>query len=284
MRHVRLPSAGAGVALMLVVVAACGTAPDGGSTTVEPSRDVDGQTSQQQPNSGTSTDEDSSVDGGGGVGSPLRVPLPIAQISGLPLSDGLPRLQENVVAACGGTLCREIVTVGQRTELAEGETCDIVDSVDGQLEEDGQLFVDVEPGEPIRVVVNVRCEDDSTPPEAGGGIGSPLRIPLPLDELRGRDFASGLADLQLGIASACGGEQCVTVQKTGERTELTEGEACDTVSFVEGAQSDPDTFEPFVQVEEGGTVTVVVNVRCEDDDTPPGGETPDGSTQSDGSP
>jgi hypothetical protein len=93
-------------------------------------------------------------------------------------------------------------------------------------------------------------------------IGSPLRIPLPLDELQGRDFVSGSSDLRAGIARECGGTQCVSVTKVGESTVLPEGADCDTILFVQDA--DPDTSPPFVDVARGGTITVVVNVRCED--------------------
>ncbi|MFI8595406.1 hypothetical protein ACIGCK_13375 [Microbacterium sp. NPDC078428] len=105
--------------------------------------------------------------------------------------------------------------------------------------------------------------------DSGGiAVGSPLRIPLPTDRLQGRAYESGLADLRAGIAAACGGDQCVTVQKKGESTELEEGATCDTILFVEGAEADPATSDPYVDTTAGGTVTIVVNVRCEDAPSP----------------
>jgi len=114
----------------------------------------------------------------------------------------------------------------------------------------------------------IRPPDDPPPAQAEDpaphAVVSPLRIPLPTDELMGRGYASGLEDLQRGIAFACGGTSCVTVIKVGESLQLEPGQTCDTVRRVQGAGRDPDTHLPFVDTPVGGTIVVVVNVRCED--------------------
>ena len=95
-------------------------------------------------------------------------------------------------------------------------------------------------------------------------IVSPLRIPLPTDELMGRPYPSGLEDLKTGIGFACGGTQCVSVLKVGESLVLESDQSCDTIRRVQGAGRDAETHRPFVDVPSGGTIVVVVNVRCED--------------------
>ncbi|MFF2276169.1 hypothetical protein [Agromyces sp. NPDC058126] len=94
---------------------------------------------------------------------------------------------------------------------------------------------------------------------------------MPTDELMGMNFASGLADLQSGISSACGGAQCVSVTKVGLSLELEDGTVCDTIREVEGSVLNPPPESgAYVDVPAGGNIVVFVNVRCED--LPPGDE------------
>lgn len=209
------------------------------------------------------------------VGSPLRIPLPTDELSGRNFASGEADLKIGIAFACGGTQCVSVKKVGESTQLAAGEECDKVRRVDGFLKDPDPPYapyVIVASGGTISVVVNVRCEDLPSPPS----VGSPLRIPLPTDALSGRNYAKGLTDLQAEIAEACGGTQCVAVKKTGASTQLEAGETCDTISGVEGVLADPETGVPFVTAVSGGTVTVVVNVRCEDVPTssPPHDESP----------
>jgi len=95
-------------------------------------------------------------------------------------------------------------------------------------------------------------------------IASPLRIPLPTDQLQGDVYASGLPRLKAKIAGACGGSQCVSVAKVGEGSALEVGQLCDTILRVEDKDFDEKANEAFVKVLPGGTITIVVNVRCED--------------------
>jgi hypothetical protein len=101
-----------------------------------------------------------------------------------------------------------------------------------------------------------------------GAIGSPLRIPLPTDELGGFVFADRIGDVQQAIAFVCGGAQCVSVARVGLSTSLDEGESCDTIRQIQGVQKDPPEFLPYVLIAPGGTLTLVVNVRCEDVPSP----------------
>lgn len=119
--------------------------------------------------------------------------------------------------------------------------------------------------------------------EAGGGgaVPSPLTIPLPTDELRGQPFDAGAALLRERIAFACGGTACVDLVKVGERSEPGPGEVCDVITEVRGTRLIDVDGEPrpVVDAVEGGTITVVVGVRCED--VPEGWPTADGAPTDD---
>jgi len=106
-------------------------------------------------------------------------------------------------------------------------------------------------------------------------IASPLRIPLPTDQLQGDVYSSGLPRLKVKIARACGGFQCVSVAKVGDSTALEPGQICDTIVDVRDKVFDATVNRAIVSVRPGGTITIVVNARCED--VPPGSPPPETS-------
>lgn len=275
----------------LLVLSACGAAPD---STV-----VDGSTATQVTTSTTDSEETSTTDtdgtdsttaeGGGQTGtdtdggstdedgpevvtSPLRVPLPINQLGGLPVEGGLEEVRTAIVEACGGQECITIVTVPEEPEPTDpGLDCkEFIRRARGMVldpEDNFNPYVEVERGGSIVIDTYFGCReaDDSDV------VTSPLRIPLPIDELMGREYSSGLADLLGGIAFACGGEQCVSVEKVSDGSGIDDDgwDRCDTITEVVGTQLEdvPDeagNFRPYVEVERGGTITVLVNAFCED--------------------
>lgn len=91
---------------------------------------------------------------------------------------------------------------------------------------------------------------------------SPLRIPLPTDELFGRPTDSAVADLTAAIGTACGGSQCISIVTSLDETD--DGWPCGSVRRIEGVQRE-DTAEgtlSFVEVERGGTITLVLSGPC----------------------
>jgi hypothetical protein len=205
--------------------------------------------------------------------SPVRIPLPINTISGHDFASRRGDLEARIRQACGGELCVRMRKVGTASTLEEGDRCDIIDTVDDVIDSD-RPYVEIERGGELTVLVNVRCEDLPSP-EGGaqGGVaaGAPLRIPLPLDELLGRDFDSGIQDLRDNIDEACGGAPCVQIVRVDGEAE---GFPCGTIFEVRGRQfaADPDEeglARPYVEVARGGSITLLVQSQCEETDASP---------------
>lgn len=130
-------------------------------------------------------------------------------------------------------------------------------------------------GDPGRSPNATRTTDAREAPGAPVGPGpqqgrpSPVRVPLPLDELQGRVFASGLADLRIGIARACGGNQCVSVVRSADSGPDGDERPCDTIVKVAGALRTADG-QPFVDTVRGSRITVLVNLDCSEVPGSPG--------------
>jgi hypothetical protein len=205
--------------------------------------------------------------------SPVRIPLPINTISGHDFASRRGDLEARIRQACEGELCVRMRKVGTASTLEEGDRCDIIDTVDGVIDSNPP-YVEIERGGELTVLVNVRCEDLPSPAGgAQGGVaaGAPLRIPLPLDELLGRDFDSGIQDLRDNIDEACGGTPCVQIVRVDGEAE---GFPCGTIFEVRGRQfaADPDEEgldRPYVEVARGGSITLLVQSQCEETDASP---------------
>jgi hypothetical protein len=101
-------------------------------------------------------------------------------------------------------------------------------------------------------------------------VASPVKIPLPLDQLAGRPYTgNGEEDLRRGISTGCGGSQCVSITRVrADRPDLD----CDTIARVVGIEyrySDEDGEETWVMAERGGTVAVEVTDPCPEQSATP---------------
>lgn len=122
---------------------------------------------------------------------------------------------------------------------------------------------------PVRPVEE-EDRDDGAPGAPVGPAGeeealpSPVRIPLPADELMGSVVADRRAQLEEEITTACGGDRCIGITTVGAGEPDDGSEPCDTVREVEGVSYVGDELAPYVEVPRGGAMVLVVNVRCED--------------------
>ena len=108
-------------------------------------------------------------------------------------------------------------------------------------------------------------------PEAAG---SPLRIPLPTDELLGRLLPDAEAQLKGLIADACGGDQCISLRIEPQGSmDPTGRTGCATrVVRVPDIVTDFETGQRVLYVARGGVITLVVELRCDPSaETEPGG-------------
>lgn len=98
----------------------------------------------------------------------------------------------------------------------------------------------------------------------GGGLGSPIHIPIPSDNLTGNDYSFGKPRIEENIRKACGNnELCVTVEmKVDDDSSNDAHEPCEDVSGVEGYRYAEHSSDKYVEVERGGSVKIVVNVAC----------------------
>ncbi|GIF73042.1 hypothetical protein [Asanoa siamensis] len=112
-----------------------------------------------------------------------------------------------------------------------------------------------------------------------GAAGSPLRIPLPTDELLGRELSDAQRQLRQLIAAACGGDQCISLAVTADGSLDPDGRTgCTThVRNVPGTTAE-DTGQgwsiPVLYVPRGGTITLVVELWCDEVPSPGPSEVP----------
>jgi hypothetical protein len=106
-----------------------------------------------------------------------------------------------------------------------------------------------------------------------GGLSSPIRIPLPTNQVSGMRFAEAKSSLEAKIAEACGGNQCVGIVRVNDDYAGNDTrEECDVIDRVRGGESD------VVEVARGGDLVLEVRIRCED----VGGTGTDGTDGTDG--
>lgn len=117
-----------------------------------------------------------------------------------------------------------------------------------------------------------------SPSSGGGGIGSPagqngkgpvlaspVRVPLPTNEISGHTVDEAVQLLREKIAIACGGDQCVSIVAADDEDPSNDGDRpCDTVDSAKDTISDgpDDAGAGFVVVPRSGTIVLLVNVRC----------------------
>lgn len=98
--------------------------------------------------------------------------------------------------------------------------------------------------------------EETTPP---GSAASPLRIPLPVDELLGRPLPAARSQLQAVIREVCDGTPCISVTVVDESgLPPTDPEECLQVQRVIGIVR-PSEGAPFVDAVRGGTIVLLVN-------------------------
>ena len=101
-------------------------------------------------------------------------------------------------------------------------------------------------------------------PGLGAALPSPIKVPLPTNEVTGRKFEEAVELLRKPIATACGAGQCVTVRRqldTNFDAPLTTT-TCDVVTSVVGAEGVGAT--QTVGVERGGSLLLGVSPDCSD--------------------
>jgi hypothetical protein len=115
---------------------------------------------------------------------------------------------------------------------------------------------------------------NSQDPEAAG---SPLRIPLPADELTDNTTYQQARDyLEPRIAAVCGGDQCIRIVPQGSLTPDDGRTGC--VPYVTDVVDDVwEDDIPVLYVPRGGVITLVVELTCQDN----GGSTSEETTTSD---
>lgn len=97
--------------------------------------------------------------------------------------------------------------------------------------------------------------EETTP---SGSVASPLRIPLPVDELMGRPLPSSRSQLQAVIREVCGGAPCIGVTVVDESgLPPIDPEECLRVQRVVGIVR-PSEGAPFVDAVRGGTIVLLV--------------------------
>jgi hypothetical protein len=106
--------------------------------------------------------------------------------------------------------------------------------------------------------------------------GSPLRIPLPVDELLGRELSNAEAQLEGLIADACGGDQCISLRTEPRGSLDPDGRSgCAThVVRVPGTvweDSGEGWSLPVLYIPRGGVISLVVELWCDEGaETEPG--------------
>ena len=99
--------------------------------------------------------------------------------------------------------------------------------------------------------------------------GSPLRVPLPTDELMGRPLSDAEPEMKGLIAEACGGSQCITlsIEPQGSLDPDGRNNCVTYVVSVPGTvaeEVDDVSSVPVLYVPRGGTITLVVDLTCDE--------------------
>jgi hypothetical protein len=113
----------------------------------------------------------------------------------------------------------------------------------------------------VAVLLLSACDAPTTrPPDSRrGASASPVRIPLPTNEVSGVRFADAESGLEARIAEACGGDQCVGIVRVNDDHAGNDTrEECDVIDRVR------DGATGVVEVDRGGDLVLVVRIRCED--------------------
>ena len=157
---------------------------------------------------------------------------------------------------------QDVPANGSRSALSEGGTVDR-GPVSGGNTLDTQPEPKNAPGSPV------------------GGSGdkpalpSPIRVPLPTQNVSGAKFEIAVDRLREPITQACGGQGCITVGRVVDSdfdTTQLDTNSCDTVRSVVGAEG---VFpEQTATVERGGTLQLLVAPSCDSLPPPPAGGAP----------
>jgi hypothetical protein len=123
--------------------------------------------------------------------------------------------------------------------------------------------------DPASSVGRSKPEDAAGSPVGKPGVGtalpSPIKVPLPTNEVIGKRFDEAVALLRGPIAAACGNGQCVTVKRIAnpdfDPVQLTEF-TCDRVTTVVDAEGVGET--QTVSVERGGSLVLAFAPPCTD--------------------
>jgi hypothetical protein len=100
--------------------------------------------------------------GGGGVGSPLRIPLPTNELNGELLAKAKKELTKRIKKACKGSLCIRITTVPSGSLESNGRNCKVrVSEVPNTRWEGKYPVLYVERGGTIKLIVSLECENES---------------------------------------------------------------------------------------------------------------------------
>lgn len=112
-------------------------------------------------------------------------------------------------------------------------------------------------------------ENPPAPPRRPQAPGSPLRIPLPADSLMGRLLSDAERQVKGLISEACGGSHCIDLEIEPRGSLDPAGRSgCETrVVSVPGSRSeevDGGWSIPVLYVPSGGTITLVVQLSCDE--------------------
>jgi hypothetical protein len=104
---------------------------------------------------------------------------------------------------------------------------------------------------------------------------SPIRVPLPTQDVSGEKFEIAVDRLREPIKQACGGQGCITVERVVDSdfdTTLLDAKSCDTVRSVVGAEGVGAV--QTVTVERDGKLQLLVAPSCDSVPPAPPGGTP----------
>jgi len=97
-------------------------------------------------------------------------------------------------------------------------------------------------------------------------LASPVRVPLPTNEIAGHVYSEAADLLRSNIRDACGGTQCVDVaKKANSNPDDDLDDPCDLVDSAENTEyTDDGSGVGTVTVPRDGTIYLLVNIPCED--------------------
>jgi hypothetical protein len=98
---------------------------------------------------------------GGGLASPIRVPIGGPDVEGWALPEVEGEIRAAIAEGCGGDQCVGIVRVNDDDPDNDNPLdCDLIQELRGdQTADDGSLFVELPRGGDLVLEVNIRCED-----------------------------------------------------------------------------------------------------------------------------